>query len=90
MLWFQGQIFSGKDHRVYLLGNPILFWAALVLKAIFLICYTVHEVKKKRKVKVHPALSGEIDNWFFTPSQPRRSYQGDFYLSGVKCRLAAI
>ena len=57
--WFQGQIFSGKDHRVYLLGNPILFWAAVILKVIFFICYIVHSVKRKRRVKMHPALLGE-------------------------------
>ncbi|KAK7492364.1 hypothetical protein BaRGS_00016461 [Batillaria attramentaria] len=53
---YRGQIFSGKDHRVYLLGNPVLFWAALGLKFIFLICYIVHTVKKKRKVPMIPVV----------------------------------
>ncbi|KAK7103260.1 protein O-mannosyl-transferase 2-like [Littorina saxatilis] len=61
---YRGQIFSGKDHRVYLLGNPVLFWAALVLKGIFLICCTVHAVKKKRNVRMHPAIADYSDKMF--------------------------
>ncbi|KAL5008769.1 hypothetical protein ScPMuIL_014350 [Solemya velum] len=45
---YHGQIFSGKDHKIYLLGNPILFWVALGLKPVFLLLYIIHAVKKKR------------------------------------------
>jgi len=31
----QGQLFSGGDHRVYLLGNPIIFWGCGMLLAVF-------------------------------------------------------
>ncbi|KAK3092409.1 hypothetical protein FSP39_002461, partial [Pinctada imbricata] len=48
---FRGQIFSGKDHRIYLLGNPIIFWGCLVAMAIFLLLYLIHSVKVKRKIK---------------------------------------
>lgn len=54
---YKGQIFSGKDHKVYLLGNPVLFWTALILKAIFIVCYTVHTVKRKRRIRVNTALA---------------------------------
>lgn len=53
---YRGQIFSGKDHRVYLLGNPGLFWAALGLKAVFLVCFIAHMVKRKRKVAMNPTV----------------------------------
>ena len=38
------------------------------------------EDKRSKKSKVRAASGGEdrsIYNWFLTPSQPRRSYQGD-------------
>ena len=34
---------------------------------------TNNKTRKKKK-----NLDRERDNWFFTPSQPRRSYQGDW------------
>ncbi|CAI8034049.1 Protein O-mannosyl-transferase 2 [Geodia barretti] len=33
----QGQVFSGGDHRVYLLGNPIIFWGCGLLKILFVV-----------------------------------------------------
>jgi dolichyl-phosphate-mannose-protein mannosyltransferase len=36
-LTWQGQLFSGGDYRVYLLGNPIIFWGSDVLLILFLI-----------------------------------------------------
>jgi dolichyl-phosphate-mannose-protein mannosyltransferase len=32
----QGQVFSGGDYRVYLLGNPIVFWGCGILKILFI------------------------------------------------------
>lgn len=32
----QGQLFSGGDYRVYLLGNPVIFWGSDVLILVFL------------------------------------------------------
>ncbi|XP_076442071.1 protein O-mannosyl-transferase 2-like [Babylonia areolata] len=61
---YKGQVFSGKEHRVYLLGNPALFWAALVLKLVFLMCYTIHMVRRKRHAKMSPALIAYSDKVF--------------------------
>ena len=31
----RGQVFSGREHFIYLLGNPIVFWSVLVALAVF-------------------------------------------------------
>ena len=49
---YRGQIFSGKDHRIYLLGNPIIFWANLVMFVLFLVIYLIYVVRHQRK-KIH-------------------------------------
>ncbi|XP_041353357.1 protein O-mannosyl-transferase 2-like [Gigantopelta aegis] len=49
---YRGQIFSGKDHRIYLLGNPVIFWLLLVTKGLFLVCFAVHSFLRKRQVAV--------------------------------------
>lgn len=49
---YRGQIFSGKDHRIYLLGNPIIFWANIVIFILFLVIYLIYAVCHQRK-KIH-------------------------------------
>ena len=56
---FQGQIFSGKDHRIYLLGNPVIFWAMLVFMGLFLLLYVIHTTRRQRGVKISEHLNGE-------------------------------
>ncbi|XP_025105908.1 protein O-mannosyl-transferase 2-like isoform X2 [Pomacea canaliculata] len=63
---YRGQIFSGKEHRIYLLGNPVLFWSALVLKALFFVCYLIHTIRKKRGSKIDPTLLEYNDRMFRT------------------------
>ncbi|OPL07296.1 protein 2-like o-mannosyl-transferase, partial [Mytilus galloprovincialis] len=46
-----GQIFSGKDHRIYLLGNPVIFWGCLGLTFVFIIAYTIDTVKSRRGLR---------------------------------------
>lgn len=52
---FRGQIFSGNNHRIYLLGNPIIFWGCLVAHVLFVVYYLAHAVKAKRGHKENKA-----------------------------------
>ncbi|KAL8589782.1 hypothetical protein ACOMHN_020785 [Nucella lapillus] len=61
---YRGQVFSGKEHRVYLLGNPVLFWGCLALKLVFLLCYTAHRVRRKRHCRGNSALMDYSDKTF--------------------------
>ncbi|XP_055300982.1 protein O-mannosyl-transferase 2 [Sitodiplosis mosellana] len=45
---YRGQFFSGSAYRIYLLGNPIIWWSNLVFLAIFLLVFFVSAVKKQR------------------------------------------
>lgn len=48
---YKGQIFSGKTHRVYLLGNPVIFWVCLAATGLFLVVYLVASVRRQRGVR---------------------------------------
>lgn len=45
---FQGQYFSGGSFRIYLLGNPIIWWSNLAFLAMFLLTYFMAAVKQQR------------------------------------------
>lgn len=45
----QGQYFSGNDHRVYLLGNPVIWWGNLVLLAAFLGAFALNALRDQRR-----------------------------------------
>lgn len=45
---FQGQYFSGGNFRIYLLGNPIVWWSNLVFLAMFLLTYFMAAIKQQR------------------------------------------
>ncbi|XP_064622929.1 protein O-mannosyl-transferase 2-like [Lineus longissimus] len=45
----KGQGFSGGDHRVYLLGNPIIFWGNMLVTIIYTGFYLYHTVRKQRR-----------------------------------------
>ncbi|RUS71376.1 hypothetical protein EGW08_020859, partial [Elysia chlorotica] len=47
---YRGQMFSGPEHRVYMLGNPILFWSLLGLKIAFLLLWLGFSVCHKRGI----------------------------------------
>jgi len=46
----RGQFFSGADQRIYLLGNPIIWWGNLGFLALFLMLYLVQSVKEQRGI----------------------------------------
>lgn len=46
----RGQFFSGADQRIYLLGNPIIWWGNLGFLALFLLIYLVQSVKEQRGI----------------------------------------
>lgn len=45
---FQGQYFSGGSFRIYLLGNPVVWWSNLAFLAIFLLTYFMAAIKRQR------------------------------------------
>jgi dolichyl-phosphate-mannose--protein O-mannosyl transferase len=45
---FQGQYFSGGNYRIYLLGNPIVWWSNLAFLAMFLLTYFIAAIKRQR------------------------------------------
>jgi dolichyl-phosphate-mannose-protein mannosyltransferase len=59
LLWhlftsLQGQFFSGNDVRIYLLGNPIIWWGNLLLMGLYLVLFAVVEIREKRGVILSP------------------------------------
>ncbi len=44
----RGQYFSGSSYRIYLLGNPIIWWGNLFLLAVFLGIYAFHAWREQR------------------------------------------
>merc|ERR1712012_106122 len=46
----RGQFFSGADQRIYLLGNPIIWWGNLGFLALFLLIYLVQSIKEQRGI----------------------------------------
>lgn len=47
-LYFQGQFFSGSAYRIYLLGNPVIWWSNLVFLALFVLIFIVAAVREQR------------------------------------------
>ncbi|PNF38553.1 Protein O-mannosyl-transferase 2 [Cryptotermes secundus] len=45
---YRGQFFSGNSYRIYLLGNPVIWWGNLVFLAIFLIIFAYNSVREQR------------------------------------------
>lgn len=46
----QGQFFSGSAYRIYLLGNPVIWWSNLCFLALFVLLYSVHAIKGQRAI----------------------------------------
>lgn len=55
---FQGQFFSGGNYRVYLLGNPIIWWGNLILLFLFLNVFLISAVFNKRGISFLIWLNG--------------------------------
>lgn len=45
---FQGQYFSGGNFRIYLLGNPVIWWSNLAFLATFLLMFFIAAIKWQR------------------------------------------
>lgn len=56
IIFFQGQYFSGGIFRIYLLGNPIIWWSNLVFLALFLLTYFIAAIKQQRGYDVNEEL----------------------------------
>lgn len=44
----QGQFFSGSQYRVYLLGNPVIWWGNLIFLSVFIFVFIVNAIKMQR------------------------------------------
>lgn len=56
---FQGQFFSGGNFRIYLLGNPVIWWSNLVFLAVFLLTYLLAAIRKQRGYGVVDSVDAE-------------------------------
>lgn len=45
---YRGQFFSGSHYRIYLLGNPIIWWGNLVFIVLFLAIFLINAIKLQR------------------------------------------
>ncbi len=65
-MFHQGQYFSGNDHRVYLLGNPVIWWGNLVLLAVFLLAFAVNAVREQRGADQLQEAGDRPETWEIT------------------------
>lgn len=45
---FRGQFFSGNDHRIYLLGNPVIWWGNIVFLGVFTTTFVWNSILAQR------------------------------------------
>ncbi|XP_031339515.1 LOW QUALITY PROTEIN: protein O-mannosyl-transferase 2 [Photinus pyralis] len=45
---YRGQFFSGSAYRIYLLGNPVIWWGNLVFLIVFVIVFITRSIKQQR------------------------------------------
>ncbi|XP_020708098.2 protein O-mannosyl-transferase 2 [Athalia rosae] len=45
---YRGQFFSGSKNRIYLLGNPIIWWGNIVFLILFSLVYLIASVQEQR------------------------------------------
>lgn len=62
---FQGQFFSGSAYRIYLLGNPVIWWSNLVFLALFLLLFIVAAVQEQRGYGRHQNTADDGEYEFF-------------------------
>lgn len=68
----QGQFFSGSAYRIYLLGNPIIWWSNLIFLTIFVLEFLVSAVKQQRGYKNNLENNGNV-TITTTPRQANKS-----------------
>ncbi|XP_034938393.1 protein O-mannosyl-transferase 2 [Chelonus insularis] len=54
---YRGQFFSANNHRVYLLGNPIIWWGNIAFLFIFALLYLYTSVREQRGCEDDPKIS---------------------------------
>ncbi|XP_058980283.1 protein O-mannosyl-transferase 2 isoform X1 [Musca domestica] len=45
---YKGQYFSGNEYRIYLLGNPIIWWTNLLFLVLFVFIFSRNAIKRRR------------------------------------------
>ncbi|XP_030754503.1 protein O-mannosyl-transferase 2 isoform X2 [Sitophilus oryzae] len=45
---YRGQFFSGSQYRIYLLGNPVIWWSNVIFIVLFLIMFLINAIKLQR------------------------------------------
>lgn len=45
---YRGQFFSGSTYRIYLLGNPVIWWGNIVFLLLFLAVFLFNAIKQQR------------------------------------------
>ncbi|KAH9490335.1 hypothetical protein Btru_034988 [Bulinus truncatus] len=61
---YRGQIFSGQDHRIYMLGNPVIFWSLLLIKVLFICLWLGFSAGRKRKIPLNKNLQTYCERTF--------------------------
>lgn len=46
---FQGQFFSGSEYRIYLLGNPVIWWSNILFLFVFAILVLFKVIRNRRR-----------------------------------------
>lgn len=60
-LFLKGQFFSGNSHRIYLLGNPVVWWGNLVFLGTFLIIFAYNSIREQRGYQDSPSVKGNVN-----------------------------
>lgn len=55
----RGQFFSGNTYKIYLLGNPIIWWGNVILLALYVSVQLFISVRKQRGCPIDENLDGE-------------------------------
>lgn len=58
---YRGQFFSGGDYRIYLLGNPIIWWSNLFFLLNFVITFMISSVHRQRNNWKRPDVETESE-----------------------------
>ncbi|KAJ9578981.1 hypothetical protein L9F63_024911, partial [Diploptera punctata] len=53
---YRGQFFSGNSYRIYLLGNPIIWWGNLLFLAAFFLIFAYNSIREQRGYGDHPSI----------------------------------
>ncbi|EDW30603.1 GL26758 [Drosophila persimilis] len=54
---YRGQFFSGSSYRIYLLGNPVIWWSNLVFLALFVAVFLGNAILEQRRAGQARALA---------------------------------